>query len=269
MKFFIVFIIFSRLQLAWAEGRCQNQPIEFRKAEFKVQILKFQTKNSDQKSILIIPPTGGTNFIDRSYAKSFCENGYDAYILNRWSDDDEYSLDMQIHERFYSRAQKAIALTLSQINSKFIGVLGTSVGAIHAVNALHRFSKINAAFLIVGGGPIPEVIANSDQEDLAQARKKRFNLYGFKNIKEYTQALRKNITFNSIQKSANSNLQIGMVIASEDTTVPSKNQIELQNILAPKYILQISGNHLFAILKTWLCFKNDIMKFFDKIQTFN
>jgi hypothetical protein len=66
-----------------------EQDLEFKDTAFKVQILKLQSKIPNQKSILIIPPTGGTNFIDRSYGKLFCENGFDVFILDRWTDDDE------------------------------------------------------------------------------------------------------------------------------------------------------------------------------------
>lgn len=267
MRLLIAFVILSGVQVAWSKGNCLSRDIELEKTGFQVQVSKFQTENENQKSILIVPPTGGTNFMDRSYAKFFCENGYDVFILNHWTDDDEYSLDLQIHERFYSRAQQAVELTLSYINSRFIGVLGTSVGAIHAVNAIQSFSKIDAAFLIVGGGPIPEVIANSDQEVLVQARQRRFELYSFKNINEYIQILRKNLTFNSFKKSANPHLQVGMVIADADTTMPTKNQIELQSVLAPKKILHVDGNHLFAILKTWLCYKTEIVHFFELSRT--
>lgn len=269
MKLFIAFIIFSGFKTTWAKGDCKTQDVQFVKDKFQVEAIVIRPEKSYNKTILIIPPTGGTNFIDRDYSNFFCKNGYELYIINHWTDDNEFSLDLQIHERFYVRANQAIKLVLSQINSEFIGLLGTSVGAIHALNAIERFSEIDAALLITGGGPIPEIIANSDQADLAQARKKRFELFGFKNINDYTQALQQSLSFNRIKKPANPNLQFGMVIANSDTTVPTRNQIELKRQLAPNYILQINGNHLFAILKTWICYKNEIVRFFEESRIRN
>ena len=141
--------------------------------------MKYEHKRANTNTIIIVPPTGGTNILDRNYGETLCAKGSDVFILEHLTDDNEHSLDLNIHQRFYERAQKAIGLTLKNINSSFVGILATSVGAIHAAIATHHFNRIQAAFLIVGGAPISEVIAFSDQDVLVQARKKRFETMSF------------------------------------------------------------------------------------------
>ena len=62
------------------------------------------------RSLIIMPPTGGTNYIDRSYAKYFSRHGYNVYVLKTWTDMNEQNFDLEIHQRFYTRALKAITL---------------------------------------------------------------------------------------------------------------------------------------------------------------
>ena len=48
--------------------------------DFKVQILQYNCESDPvkaaDKTLLIMPPTGGTNYIDQSYAKQFCKAGF-------------------------------------------------------------------------------------------------------------------------------------------------------------------------------------------------
>ena len=43
-------------------------------------LLVYSSDEKTDKSLILVPPTGGTNYIDRSYAKQFCKAGYDVYV---------------------------------------------------------------------------------------------------------------------------------------------------------------------------------------------
>ncbi|MGE3610152.1 MAG: hypothetical protein AB7I27_11235 [Bacteriovoracaceae bacterium] len=232
--------------------------------DFKVNISKFQnTHTTADITILIIPPTGGTNFLDMSYAKAFSENGMDAIVINRWSEDDEYNLELEIHQRFYSRAQKAIETVLSHITTPQIGILGTSVGAIHASVATSLFTKIQKSFLITGGAPIAEIIAHSEQSLMLEAKEKRFKIHQFKNVKEYIVALDKVISYDPIKLTPNfKGKKLGMSIGLKDTVVPYSNQLQLQKLWNPDMVIEFNNNHFISIVKTWFLKRNDIIKFF-------
>lgn len=239
------------------------QVLHWGHADFQVQVLQYQCERPAAHSIVIVPPTGGTNFLDRSYAKVLCENGFDVVILERWTQDDEFSLDLQVHERFYQRAQKAIGVVLDNIKTPFVGILGTSIGAIHAAIAVARFNKISAAFSITGGAELGELVALSEQDVLVHAKKKRFKTHGFKSDQEYIQALKRHLPFDPLtlpQPSADKAL--GMVIATADTVVPTRNQMLLKKVWSPDMILEVSGNHKLSIFKTWLFHQQKIVDFF-------
>jgi len=239
-----------------------EQALTWGNSDFQAQVMQYQCQQPSLQSILIIPPTGGTNFLDRSYAKVLCENGFDVVILERWTQDDEYSLDLQVHERFYERGQRAIGIVLENIKSPFVGILGTSVGAIHAAIAVAQFSKIRAAFSIAGGVSISEIVALSDQEVLVDAKEKRFKIHGFKNNQEYIEALKPYLTLEPLLLPSPLGKQLGMMISTADKTVPTSSQRMLQNLWSPEMVLEVSGSHKSSIVKTWLFHRQKIVNFF-------
>ena len=91
---------------------------------FEVQVTRYLHEQAT-KSLMIVPPTGGTNLIDKNYAKKFFDAGYNVYIVNDWPRETGKPFDLELHERFYSHAEKAIEMTLQQIKTPFVGILGT------------------------------------------------------------------------------------------------------------------------------------------------
>lgn len=244
---------------------CQAHIFEVKTStsDFQVSSLSYKTLSPDSPAILIVPPTGGTNFMDRSYARSFCENGFDAYILDRWTDDNESNFDLEIHQRFYGRAQKAFDLLIEKITNSDIGIMGTSVGALHAAIGIGRISKLKAAFVITGGVTIPEVVVHSDQKAMMTAKTKRFKMYNFKSDQDYLVALSKALNLDPMKLPNPTGKKLGMVIATEDTTVPTENQIKLKDFWHPEVFYEIHNNHVPAIVKTWLFYKPDVIRFFQ------
>jgi hypothetical protein len=69
----------------FSESTCHSREFNVIEGDFEVNTSLFLTSNSNdqiKKLLIILPPTGGTNFIDRSYAKMFCQNGYQVITLN-------------------------------------------------------------------------------------------------------------------------------------------------------------------------------------------
>lgn len=244
---------------------CSQVVSTYGDSSFQVQVSQFQSSKAKGRSLLILPPTGGTNVLDLSYAKNLCENGFEVIILEHWTEDDEYSLELEIHQRFYARAQKAISIVLAHIKTPFVGVLGTSVGAIHSAIAMGTQERIDAAFVIVGGAPVANVIAYSDQEILVEARKKRFEVYKFNDNQEYAKELDQILSLDPGKLPTHyRNKFLGMVISKEDTTVPVGTQRALRDLWKPQVVYEFSNNHFISIIKTWLFHKDDIVEFFNK-----
>lgn len=245
-------------------SNCLDHKVTLGSAEFQVSTSYFTPSEATKKSIVIIPPTGGTNAIDRSYARQFCRAGYQVAIINGWSNDQETKTDIEIHQHFYSGAQKAVQIALLEIKTPFVGLLGTSVGALHAAISANSIDRFNAVFLIAGGADISEVIVTSDQKAMVDLKKARKNRFGFKDDSENMKAIDSAFTLEPMKLgTAYLKKDIGMVIASGDHTVPTATQIKLKDFFKPTTLITLNNDHFWAIVKSWLFHSGEILEFFD------
>jgi hypothetical protein len=232
---------------------------------FEVSV--YRPEGLEAKSLILVPPTGGINLIDRSYARAFCENGYHVYLVHDWPRPGEDKIDLEVHQAFYSNAQKAIASVLASIQAPFVGILGTSVGALHASISMMTLDKIDAAFLIVGGLPIAEVVVTSDQKAMQELRAARQKRYEFKNDAENILGISKVFDLEPMSQGAwPKKKSIGIVISTGDKTVPYATQKKLQDFFQPQKVIALKNNHFWAIVKTWAFYKSELISFFEEAQ---
>lgn len=234
-------------------------------ADFQVDISRFAPEKSLARTIVILPPTGGTNYIDRYYARLFCKSGYDVTIMNRWTANTGTSVDLEIHQGFYSRMLRAVDLTLATIQTPFVGMLGTSLGGLYASVAASKIERIDSVFLIVAGAPITDVIVKSDQEamrKLASARRKKF---GIGDDVDYLEKLKKTFLLEPMSQPAlKKKKDFGMVVAEEDSTVPTDYQRQLRDFLKPRKLISLNNGHFWAIVNTWLHHDDEVVEFFNE-----
>lgn len=263
---FIVLVLVQNLQAKIAAPyECHPELQVLGDAEFRVEVLLYPATLRHQKSLILFPPTGGANFLDRSYAGAFCRAGYDVWLLKNWTGDQEFSLDLGIHQRLYERAQRAVALSLEKIQGHFVGILGTSVGGIHTAMSMALHDRLDAAFVITAGVPVADVIATTDQEVLADVRRQRRELFKFQSDEEYSRALQEHILYEPTKLPRRfEGKALGMLIATRDTTVPVKYQNALRDFWRPQTVYEIRNNHFFGIIRSWLFFKGEIIDFFDQ-----
>ncbi len=252
---------------AWLNMFGYSSNEEFvKKGSFEVVLQNYHPENNlyKKKILLIIPPTGGMNFIDQSYARKFARRGINTKILRNWSNDDEYSIEFDIHNRFYTRAQNAIDLILQKYSEHEVWILGTSVGGLHGTIATARHKQITKALFIVSGADISSIISNSDQEVLVEAKKIRFEKFNIKNENQYLQKLRKAIPYEVQKLSIPRNKKIGLVISTNDKTVPTSNQILLENYWQTQRVSTLSLGHTPSVVFTWFFNSRKIKNFFLK-----
>ncbi len=264
MKFLILFLAQLGLLNSLEAKECFFEQKTFQDNDFFTEA-RFYPRPGSNQTIIILPPTGGTNIIDRSYARFLCAEGFNVYILDKYTDYDEYSLDLDIHRRFYGRVQRAIDLIVNQIPlNHALSVLGTSVGALHASIAAGRVPRIQKALFITGGADIASIIVDSDQEAMRVAREKRNEMFGFRTRDEYYTELKKHIVLDPLFFQKNyPGKKISMVIAEKDETVPARNQKLLKEITNPGKVLELNDNHFWAIVKTWLFHRSFVLKSFQ------
>lgn len=230
---------------------------------FNVQTLEQIVDLEKRPTIIIIPPTGGTNLLDKQYSNYFYKHEFNSIVLDHWSLDDEYNLDLEIHDRFYKRAFKAIELVINKLKLTEVYLLGTSVGAIHATIATHKLSVVKKTFIIAGGAPISSIVVESDQKVLSNAKSKRYEMYNFKDDLEYDQMLNSSIELEPFNFSHSlDGKKLGMIIGNKDKTVPTKYQLQLKNHWKPSVEITIANDHFTSIVKSYLFHRKKILNFF-------
>ncbi len=246
------------------EEGCAPEKNPLNQEGFRVESTRYGARDGS-RAVLILPPTGGTNLIDRSYAAQLCAAGFTVFILDNWSNRDEFDLDLRIHERFYERAMRAVETVLVHTKARYVGLLGTSVGAMQATVAASKFPRIRGVFAIVGGTPVPNVTAESEQDLMREVREARFVKFGFHNMAEYAQAIDRVFPLDPGKlPRAFRGKDLGMVISESDTLVPTKYQERLREFWQPKYLHAFSSGHVLTVVRTWLSLRDDVVGFFRK-----
>ncbi len=249
----------------FSDRKCLASDQTYGSNEFVANVTSYRGESSSAKSLVLMPPTGGTNYIDRSYARQFCSAGYDVYVMNSWTADTGKSTDLEIHQGFYSRMLIAVELVTSEIKSPFIGILGTSLGGLYSAVASSRLNRLNAVFTIVAGAPIMEVVVKSDQQAMRNLSLSRSRKYGYSNDEEYLSGLSKTFALEPMAQGIRHEKQdFGMVVAENDTTVPTAMQYRLRDFWKPRKVIILSSTHFWAIVKTWFFYDDDIISFFDE-----
>ncbi|MFN9066399.1 MAG: hypothetical protein ACK5V3_04175, partial [Bdellovibrionales bacterium] len=202
--------------------------------------------------LIILPPTGGTNLIDRSYAQMFCQKGYQVITLNNWTGADDTSPDFSLHQRVHASAQKALNLVISKFPSDFTGVLGTSLGGVFASTAAHNLENIDAVFTITAGTPISDIIVHSQQKDLIKLKSHRSQALGITEPQDQIQKIRQVFYLEPLDLPPKHKSKcLGMVIAQQDTVVPAFYQYQLRDLWQPHKVIEVNYNHFWGIINTW------------------
>lgn len=261
----LIFAVFSCASV-FGSRRCTVSEKELSDENFSLSYIHYLNSEETKKSVIIMPPTGGVNFIDNRYASEFCSAGYSVYIIKSWTDPNKSTdIGLQRHQRDHERAQASIAKVIAEIKTPFIGILGTSLGGIYAAVAANYQEKINAVFMIAAGAPVTEVIVYSDQDLMQDLLKRRKSKFGYKSTEEYLQALQKEFFLEPMALGDKYKSKvIGMSIATKDEKVPTRNQLALADFFKPQKIISYDSSHFWGIIKSWAYSSGEIVSFFDK-----
>jgi fermentation-respiration switch protein FrsA (DUF1100 family) len=233
----------------------------------KVKIYQPSSRNTNLKksTIIITPPTGGSTFLEHNYSVNLASRGFKVIRVLKWQGQDEYNLDLRVHKRLFEKAQAAIKTVIVENPSESFGILGTSVGGLHAAIALGRNPEIKVGVIIVAGAPLSEVIAFSDQSVMKDYREKRMKIHNLSTTEQYAKALEQtDLPKYPDYYEAYKNKQILFVLASEDEIVPTEQQEKLIRILSPEQKIEFESGHVWTILKNWFFHRDEITDFFDK-----
>lgn len=228
--------------------------VQFGDEEFKIQTLIYNPKSEVHKNtVIIFPPTGGVNFLDRSYAKKLQKKGAKVILMSSWTGDDEKLLDLGLHQRLHSRAMRALEVVLESIpEDQNISLLGASLGGIYTSIAVQLFDRINKAFIIGAGAPIPEVIATSNNKGMEWLRAERNKTMAFKSEDDYADAIHQVFKLDPLDlPKRHTKKDLAMMVLLDDESVPTKNQLRLKEHWDPSLYIEMQHGHVWGIVQTW------------------
>ncbi len=237
--------------------------LEFSDQEIKIKTVYYGHKSSPERTVIIFPPTGGINILDKLYAHALWKSGVDVYVLTDFTGFDEVAYDLEIHQRIYSKVQRGLGILINQIKSPFIGMLGTSLGGIHTSVAMSTHDRLSSGLVITSGITIPEVIIYSDQDAMKSLKKIRYGMFHFKNDEDYVKQLSAafHLDPTTLPKKFEGK-RMGIIIASEDIVVPTANQEKLKSFWKAEELLRLPNNHFWTIVKTALLHRELVVNFF-------
>ena len=109
------------------------------------------------------------------------------------------------------------------------------------------------------------MIAESTQKELAAYRKKRKKKFGFKDTREYTEALSQVINPELEPMTYQESLlkkPMGFVLAQDDDTVSTELQQKVVEGFNPQTVFEIDAGHMWAIIKAWWFYEEAVVDFF-------
>lgn len=210
--------------------------------------------------IIISPPVVGVDPMEKLIATGFVAGKppfYNTFILDYGEkiNDKERPIAALNNSFMTSITQGRLLIDFAEtqmdsIDSKKIACYGMSLGGIMSTLLLEVDPRVDAAIVIVGGGNFPEILRESVQSIVKGYREARMKAENIKTLDELEKKLRSSLLYDPLYFAyRRPPRDIYMVIALEDTAVPTKNQLELYEAFRRPQSIQYHLDHAPAIFK--------------------
>lgn len=226
------------------------------------------TKDGEHPLLIILPPIGGVNTVDKSIASYMANRGVNVLIaltpediadVNRPVDDIDGFL---IRTTVSARHLIDFATDRNKVDASRIGGFGASLGGIRLLTLIGVDERISASVIYVGAGNIPEILANSEQDIIKNYREYKMRELQVETREEYLDLMRANSTVEPLDNVHNFDADnVYLKISNRDTSVPTANQWETQNAIGTQNYNETNRNHVQAIIAA-LFERGQIKKFF-------
>ena len=234
-------------------------------------------KNSRKKKplLLVIPPIYDISPFDYWQAYDFADKGYKVAILDLGGM--SYVSPLQPTSSINESILKTIGdanrvieymTSIAHVDPKNIGIFGFSLGGNIASLVFSVNPKIKVLSTVSSGAKFAELLTNSSQTVAKIYRKMRKKREGIPTDLAYLKTLKKSLLFDPIYFAHLRNPEdVYMVFSDNDSSVPTKNQRELESAFCASEELGTSrwekGEHFPVIVKD-LFKRTYINDFFDK-----
>jgi dienelactone hydrolase len=229
-------------------------------------------------AVIMIPPIGGMNMLDRRMAETFCSSRMSALVLT----DDFAYIEAQSagslrppedHQETFYRVGAAVKGSMAMIAAdnnldyEKVGIFGVSLGGVLGSFMMATQVDVAAGYFIVAGGDIPHILAVSQQTEVARIRRKRMQAEGLENQQAYEEYLRQHIFFDPLDLAITMMPEtINMVVAQRDSSVPTPNQMSLYEAFGQPETRFINSGHVDAVISAlfWANNRRDVARFFSQ-----
>jgi hypothetical protein len=215
---------------------------------------------------VILPATGGENFLDRQLAQNLCELGVSAVIFD-YRQGTTSLLDIQGHDRVALEFFNSFRQFL-EIQAKPSVVVVASLGGLYASMSfgLH-LPGIEGAILTVAGGSLGEILGTSTLDLLIQQRLARQEQYHLKSSVDYVDFMKGQIKYDPIKLADPLMSQrLFMLSSSRDSAVPTKTQEQLwQAWGGPRRVIR-PLNHAFSIAYYYSFYAEEMADFIVSLK---
>jgi dienelactone hydrolase len=270
------------------EGRLR-QPDPYGEGELKTSFeLYIAPTSKPAPLVLVLAPYRGKSFVDRGYAEALVRAGMHAAIVAVPKEAYQQDQGIDYINRFFLRHTlntRTLAHALqydpkSPIKISRIGLIGTSLGGIRGSILFGIDPRFEAAVLIVPGGDLPSLIANTVLAPISRWRERllgRMETYdpseeknelSLQEISAFERHLRPHVLIEPLQfVRPDSNDRLLWVRSNNDNFVPRKNQDRLFNAYAaadhlpPAEIEGLPIGHYATVLAVYLNSKERITDF--------
>ncbi len=219
------------------------------------------------RPVILLPPTGGMNFLDRQMGKYFCSRNVTFYILAKFDGFADKDFDLTRHDR-QIRGNTAALKELIQWIHEPVNLMGASLGALYAAAAMGADPQIGKVVLTVGGTDLAGILTESELASVTVQKTNRKKLYHLSSDEEYLQLMRKSIHFDpgiflSEEKASERYL---LYISNADTDVPTKFQNQLAAQLPKAKKLYFETGHIWTVVRTYLFHREEIFNFLTDLK---
>ncbi|MCB0378381.1 MAG: hypothetical protein KDD33_07805 [Bdellovibrionales bacterium] len=218
--------------------------------------------------VVMLPPMGGINMLDRRMANTFCDEKIAAYIImNDFTGVQSGNTPpVDDHDKAFHRTISALKASLAfandyeHTNGEKVGLFGVSLGGILGSFSMQTQAQVAAGFFIVAGGDVPSILADSDQEDVTRVRQERMQQEGFNSKAEYEAWLRLHLNYDPQDLAPSVPTEtVQMVISRDDYHVPTARQVDLHGAFGEPQAYYFNSGHVGTVIDVLLWESNRLI----------
>lgn len=217
---------------------------------------------------MIFSTIDGSGPLEKTLARYFARRNF--WVVLPLIPELENPFDEQTASRMdimYQRVQQSAQVLqskLQQVNPRSREFLmGGSRGGIRSLMAAQVLKDIEAVWVNAAGGGFPSLYAHSEVDEISDFRRGHMNYLGFEDAQNYQDFLSSRLQYDPLFNCDKIEARLSFVVALEDSSVPTANQLQLLKACQPEKIKTLDAGHLRGVLDMVLN-KRDIRKFFEQ-----